>query len=125
MTALCPRCGGNNISNDMCILCGTYIAPVERRVFVRLGPENACLAASSDAWDKFLQRKAEREAAYNARKEKEARQPWRNQPWYLSRFTDPERREKYLARQRAYNRKRRQEEKAAKWAEEVACVTGV
>ena len=36
---ICPRCKGNNISNDLCIVCGAYVAPEETLVFVRTGEE--------------------------------------------------------------------------------------
>lgn len=60
-----------------------------------------------------MKREAERKAAYKAF------------PCYRARFEDPVRRAKYLAAQREYHKKRRQREKAARYAEEVAYVTGV
>ena len=36
----CPRCGGNNIYNDICLSCRAWVAPEERRVFVRRWEED-------------------------------------------------------------------------------------
>ena len=39
MKGICPRCKGNNIHDDLCIICGAYVAPHETLVFVRTGEE--------------------------------------------------------------------------------------